>query len=1823
MVGGHRTAVLGRSAGAYFGVWPMPVNMERVLEQWREKLLDLTKRNRLISCRLGKGGALPLENPDLDDVISLLIASDESLTFAKRKWLLGNSARSEDENGLGLLTESRASADDSGPGSSESELRACLNSPRLRTDTALTRLSDKELNARLYRLYLNARTALQEQGVNTLYLALGFLKWFESDDDQDGLTSPLLLAPVRLHRESVDAPWELSLIDEDVVRNFALAQLLKTDFRITLPALDDSPDAAACLEYLDAVEAECARHARWELLRRSALGLFSFQKMAMWEDLGKNRQTIGSHGMCRALGGDTDSDAIEPIELQDSSEFDESIHPKDTYHILDCDSSQFEAIVAAKQGSNLIVDGPPGTGKSQTIANVIAESLAEGKTVLFVSEKVAALEVVKRRLDNCNLGDFCLELHSHKANKKAVIDELGRSLYLPRQSSNTPNKALTELFDIRRQLNQYSHSLHLPRDPMKISLYQAVGRYGRLRAAPALQTDVPNVLAYDEERLATALDLVRELARLGHVTRDFQTHPWRGCTIEDTSLTLERSIAEKLPQLAERFLRRLEAFTRLTEFGFGAGPANLASLDAPVDLARAALKSPQLPTSWFEGDIRQLADRVSEIATGAGKFRAAATKLCMLKLETALASDLDAIMRRVGSSPDAEARLRQHENTRIRGLLAHVGSACRAVAGVTECVNRLTSAERELRDSIGVSHCDAIADAVRIARLARCVGDVGPSQSTWFSLDARSVLRAAATEAQNDLARVSEIESELRARINDSAFGAGRDALLRESVWYDRWWKRLLPGWRRRRLKLLEHYRDPKAISGGTLLADATLLIERANCLGRVSGLAAKHREDVLTFEDGAVNWRATQQALERLDQHLTDWGAPLPDALRSHLVDWEHARAELLLEDAETLDRRYEELRVAVDAVGALIRHVGGHGQRWDRLAVDALSQWVANCGRDLIGWRETLAALVALLVDDQDVPWEGIATVLADVKSLRELRASLNSAYQTVAQAVPGIAAPEDHDWSREAALAAWLRTFAKAHDGHPPAHLITLCTDEARRQAVAESVQLAEATRDAKFDEGWSLLASVFPLDKSVSRGITISTASIDELIAWFTFLEAHISDLRDWLDLRSVRRRLNPRGLGPWFELSREGSVTDADLPDAFMRRFWELWLDATFDSDPRLRTFRSVSHDEVVQRFRELDEAAIRASARRIRGKLLTDAERPDGEALSGPLFKELHVLRHEMEKKKRHLPLRQLFSKMPQVLLRLKPCVMMSPLSVSTFFDSDWIRFDVVIFDEASQVRPHDSIGAVYRGNQLVVAGDQRQLPPTSFFEHTDMATEEEEENEEISTSDLESILDVCQSVGLPRRRLRWHYRSRREPLIAFSNKHIYADELMTFPSVLDADGDPAIEFVHVATGRFKGGTSGGFNPVEARRVAEIVVHEMQRDRNISVGVVTFGIGQRDAVQDAIDSIRRDNRALDPLFSEDEEEPFFIKNLENVQGDERDLMIFSIGYAPPEQGTFKMNFGPLNRAGGERRLNVAVTRARSRVIVVSSIKGEAIDLSRTNALGVKLLRAYLEYAEQGPAALGAEVREDSERDFESDFEREVASALEREGFLVKHQVGCGGYRLDLALASPSRPGRYVLGVECDGATYHSHATARDRDRLRQFVLEELGWKIARIWSTSWYRDPKREIHKIHAAFKTATDADLARERASSLRAERPSQPPPKSPSQVDVARKPGDVRRDSEPPRKPTVPAASPAPPLNGNLAEVEEWVRSIEPEVWLNLATWGRRSKNLEYGEQRLLNDVAVRVRTSASLTERLTREAHQLFEKGRLLGYRPNGAA
>jgi very-short-patch-repair endonuclease len=419
----------------------------------------------------------------------------------------------------------------------------------------------------------------------------------------------------------------------------------------------------------------------------------------------------------------------------------------------------------------------------------------------------------------------------------------------------------------------------------------------------------------------------------------------------------------------------------------------------------------------------------------------------------------------------------------------------------------------------------------------------------------------------------------------------------------------------------------------------------------------------------------------------------------------------------------------------------------------------------------------------------------------------------------------------------------------------------------------------------------------------------------------------------------------------------------------------------------------------------------------------------------------------------------------------------MSPLSVAQYLEASHETFDVVIFDEASQIPVWDAVGAIARGRQLIIVGDPKQLPPTNFFStHTD----DEEDLTPEEHKDLESILDELMTHGLRHKRLQWHYRSRHEGLITFSNRQYYDNDLLTFPSPeLELGG---VRFRHVPNARYDKGRS-RTNRLEAEALVKELVSRLRDPASPrrSYGVVTFSQAQQALVENLIDEERRKYPEIEHHFGDEppvEGEPVFVKNLENVQGDERDIIFFSICYGMDEAGKLSMNFGPLNRDGGERRLNVAVTRAKHEVLVFSGLRGDQIDLTRTQRRGVRDLKYFLEYAERGPKALVAATTGASLEDADSEFERMVADRIRKAGYEVHHQVGCSGYRIDLAVVDPMSPGRYLLGVECDGATYHRAATARDRDKLRQAVLEDLGWKLHRIWSTDWWHGADSEIAKL-------------------------------------------------------------------------------------------------------------------------------------------------
>lgn len=537
------------------------------------------------------------------------------------------------------------------------------------------------------------------------------------------------------------------------------------------------------------------------------------------------------------------------------------------------------------------------------------------------------------------------------------------------------------------------------------------------------------------------------------------------------------------------------------------------------------------------------------------------------------------------------------------------------------------------------------------------------------------------------------------------------------------------------------------------------------------------------------------------------------------------------------------------------------------------------------------------------------------------------------------------------------------------------------------------------------------------------------------------------------------------LGEGFVKSLEnGDVSPDDVVESYDRSIAAKTLDEILAKEPSLASFSGRSHEEQILDFRKLDDEYAALVQHVIRARIAF--EMPGGRLGDCPEGCELGVLRRECRKKSRQKPIRKLLAETRGIVGKLKPCFLMSPLSVAQYLPPE-ASFDLVVFDEASQIPVWDAIGVIARAKQCVVVGDPKQMPPTSFFQKGESA----EADDEDATEDLESILDECLAAGLHSSYLSWHYRSRHESLIAFSNREYYGGRLFTFPAAKTTP-DLGVRHLFVQDGVYDAKAS-RTNRAEAEALVDYIFGRLAEGRRRSVGVVTFSMAQKNLIEDLLEERRAADSRFEDFFTGDGAEPFFVKNLENVQGDEREVILFSVGYAKGPDGKFMMNFGPLNRAGGERRLNVAVTRAKEQVVVFSSCRSAEIDLSRTQSVGAKHLKAFLEYAEAGGVASDSE--SGSSRDAFADI---VAKFIASRGYVVKRGVGSSARRIDVGVSDANSKGRFIAAVECDGEAYADATVVRDREKLRAGVLRSLGWNVLRVWSADWALDRARAEERL-------------------------------------------------------------------------------------------------------------------------------------------------
>lgn len=1361
--------------------------ISRKLISSRKELLDIGLRNSMINFRSG-AKSLTITDERSQEVFHLLVAKEAAMTFgyvpeAANKSPATADTNEESENEaatLALLAELDQSKKQEKPNDPGKEFKF--------TDKVLeTNLTEERLFLTLLKIQTEAETFIQEQGVNVLFLALGFLHWYEDATSDKVRKAPLVLVPVELKRSGTRDAFKVTFTGDELIQNLSLQAKLKTDFGIHLPLYSqeskfDSEDLPSLQEYFSKVSKSVEQYNRWKVsYDEIQLGFFSFGKFLMFKDLDPSvwpeDKQPDSHPVIERLLGDNGF-AGESSVVPDGAHLDDIIQPGDVHFVRDADGTQTLAILEARGGRNLVIQGPPGTGKSQTITNIIAELIGNGKTVLFVAEKMAALDVVKRRLDENHLGDAVLELHSHKATKQSVLKELARTLDQGKPILQDAAEDIAGLQAARDELNDYCNAVNSPVEPSNVPFIKALG----------------NVLKGQ-----------------------------RQC-----------------PELAAWSFSEMDHWTQ-------------------KDFLSA------------RGKVSELALHISKVGTPSGN------PFWGSKLPAFSPIDQAEVQKLLKSCTDFLLEISDESSP----LASRIGLASPLTIGAV----------------------DAICRAAKRATEAPKLTGIKISANDWQLR--REAVRALIRAGSNLAALRSKFGHVVIEQAWEQDLLSTRQQL---AITGEKWW-RFLSG----------AYRTEK---------------------GRLQGICRsalpKSNSKRIELVDGILEYQRHKNAY---DEH-----AGLGDALFG---------AQWMRQDSE-----------------------------WDILS--KLSEWIFILYDDL-GSGAIPAGIIDFLAGHPNATGLGESVV-----QIEKLIANLKD-------------------------------SFAKVNA------LI-----------------------------GLDDVYAVNVLDEAISK-------FKDKLVLWNTQLPKLYEQVR----FNQLINEIHSLGLKDLTNAANDWDASGPSLTSAFDLTWYSGIVSAAYAKSPLLARFDPIRQEHLIEKFRTLDQKSIGHAQAKL-AKFVWDRQPSINQ--SG----EMGIIRNELNKKRRHLPIRQLMDQAGRAVQAIKPVFMMSPMSIANFLPAGKLDFDVVIFDEASQVKAVDAFGALLRGRQAIVVGDTKQMPPTDFFGR-DIDTDDEDN----VTSDIESILSMFKAKGAQERYLSWHYRSRHESLIAVSNVEFYDRKLVVFPAPGTRKYATGLKLQHIPNAIYDRGRT-RTNLLEAKAVAAAVLEHARKRPALSLGVVAFSVAQRDLIQVEVELLRRKHSDIDVFFNDSHpSEPFFIKNLENVQGDERDCIFISIGYGRNESGRIAKEFGPVNREGGERRLNVLISRAKMVMEVFCNFHADDLELDSNASHGVRALKHFLKYAETRALDIPLETG----NDVDSPFEFEVMAAIKEKGYSVEGQVGTAGYFIDMAIRDPTSPGRYILAIECDGSSYHSSRSARDRDRLRQGVLESLGWKFHRIWSTDWFRDSKKELDRVIAAIE--------------------------------------------------------------------------------------------------------------------------------------------
>ena len=1383
--------------------------IEKEFKNLRKELLDLTLRNQLLNFKT-RAKTITITNQSPTNLFQTLVLQENKMYFVANK-----KDKKEDKSSVWdhiPFDFSKFSEGDK----------------KLATD-----LTPKELQKRLYYINNQAKTMLQEQGYNILYLAIGFLEWKDKSKPRQKNKAPLVLIPVSMERKKVGESFNLEWTGEDIQTNISLkAKLLEAG--IELPDFQFKRYGEVIDHYIASVRRSVSRMDGWKVNSDVALGFFSFTKFVMYNDLNPDAWAENVDLTKNELIQAIFNPAKNTQEAFREEDIDSQLEYRTMYQVLDADSSQIAAIQDVKAGRNLVVEGPPGTGKSQTIVNLIAELLAEGKSVLFVSEKMAALDVVKDRLTAVGLGKFVLELHSHKTRRKKFLKDLQKATNVRAQAPLNIDQTIRKLETLRRQLDDYSQIIHRPAFAVKLSPFQLYGMKESADDHFSRKNEIMPLVRFQNPENITLKDLDDMKVSLENLAELYQTiskeNPWSKCA----------------------------------------------------------------PKSLLPADLREIEMLIND---------------CLHALDNFLVE---------------------------RG---------------------------RVYDIYGIKKPDTL------------------------------------NEFQNSLSAFEIIKSQNAELIDGS--------IIKSGAW--------------------NNNND-----------DAFRLIQELQRYQKYSGILSKFNQSIfqadidrLIYELRNISNKKfrffnNKQHIELVERY---YAVPVSGSVDDIIRDLQEAKAVIKirknLEANEALGRKY-------------------YGGYW-HLNADP------NDLKAIAKWMNEFSALVREGTFSQNTI-DLMSKDLFDIKPERDLAEYIDSGEE-------------------------FVRVLSRLKDKlNPRSKLI-----------------FKRETGDVSF-EAWQ-----------------------EQLYNW----RGQLSSLHLWSQYLNTKNALQSGDAKKFVEAIEKRNIKKDDIEALVDGNFADSLLNILFVENHELATFIGELHENRIREFKDLDKKILVLNRKRIFQKLNSNIPKIFG----GTENPQAKILAGEFTRKSGHMPVRKLLEKAGGMIKQIKPCFMMSPLSIAQYLDptNEELQFDVVIFDEASQVKPEDALGAFMRGKTAVVMGDTQQLPPTSFF---DQMSDADSDEEEATSLDMESILHLCK-LSFPVKMLKWHYRSRHESLITVSNREFYDDDLLVYPSPSHSDPELGLKFHYNPNTAYDRGSSSA-NPLEAQDVVEEIFNHFEKYGDTkSLGVGTFSVAQKNAILEALEVKRKQYPQYEALFSENKEERFFVKNLETIQGDERDVILISVGYGFDNEGKMSLNFGPLNQDGGERRLNVLITRAREKCVVFSNFKAYDMKLTANPPYGVKSLKEFLEYAEN--LTLGTQSAGDYTKE---PFEDAIASFLEENGYTVDRQIGCAGFRVDLAIVDDENPGKYILGITTDGKMYSSSKVARDRDRLREQVLTGLGWKLYHLWSTDWYRNRdlgrKKLLENVEKSIKKSREEEKRKSEEAKKLAEKRRLEAEKKAEELRLAREREEAERKAQ-----------------------------------------------------------------------------------------------